>query len=303
MKRELLFVIPLLFTAITSQAQSYNNLNNLINRDSLEKNLDNAIGSTILSEKKQIETSSKDVQMMLDAQAPFGIFKDCYFATGVPLNKQINKESADAIFQLSIRHRITKSHLPFNSFAYITFTQKAFWDIYKKSSPFRDLNYNPGIGFGKYIIRNNKLVGAVFAQIEHESNGKDEEDSRSWNFMSIAYKYFFNPRFSTHTKVWIPLEISSDNSHLLRYRGFGTFSINYLSRNNKWWSTAEINPRRGWGNVNTTLSVAYKIHKSDNQYLYARFFNGKGDSLLNYEDYSINFRVGICIKGDFYSVY
>ena len=102
MKRELLFVIPLLFAAITSQAQSYNNLNNLINRDSLEKNLDNAIGSTILSEKKQIETSSKDVQMMLDAQAPFGIFKDCYFATGVPLNKQINKESADAIFQLSI---------------------------------------------------------------------------------------------------------------------------------------------------------------------------------------------------------
>lgn len=49
MKRELLFVIPLLFAAITSQAQSYNNLNNLINRDSLEKNLDNAIGRCYLS--------------------------------------------------------------------------------------------------------------------------------------------------------------------------------------------------------------------------------------------------------------
>ena len=131
MKRELLFVIPLLFAAITSQAQSYNNLNNLINRDSLEKNLDNAIGSTILSEKKQIETSSKDVQMMLDAQAPFGIFKDCYFATGVPLNKQIRNRqmlSFSSAYVIASRKATCRStHLP------ISPSHRKLFGIYTKN--------------------------------------------------------------------------------------------------------------------------------------------------------------------------
>ncbi|MCC8154995.1 MAG: phospholipase A [Tannerellaceae bacterium] len=251
----------------------------------------------------QFEVSEPDLIKYLDQQPAFGVFKDAFFTTGIPLNQRITNETADAMFQVSIRQRLTKSYLPFNFFAYLTFSQKAFWDIYSESSPLRDINFNPGLGFGKYIIKDNKLIGATFIQIEHESNGKDGEDSRSWNYLSVSGKFFFNRNFNTIFKLWAPYVDGGENKDLLRYRGIGTVSANFLSNNTLWWITGELNPRKGFGNVNTTFTVGYKISNRSNQYLYTRFYNGRGDSLLNYKEYEMNIRIGICIKPDFYSVY
>ena len=67
---------------------------------------------------KPIEVSEELVRSVLDKQAAFAVYKDNYMVTGVPLNKMINRKTADAFFQFSIRHRITRSILPFNSFLY-----------------------------------------------------------------------------------------------------------------------------------------------------------------------------------------
>jgi len=254
-------------------------------------------------EKRQYDISEEDLIKTLDSLPAFAVFKDAFFITGIPLDRQINNKTADAMFQVSIRQRLTKSYLPFNFFTYLTFSQKAFWDIYSDSSPFRDINFNPGLGIGKYLIKDNKLIGATFIQIEHESNGKDSIDSRSWNYLSFSLKYFFSPNFSTNIKLWAPYVDGGENKDLIRYRGIGTISGNYISPNEKWWISGELNPRKGFGNVNTTFSVAYKVSRRHNQYLFARFFNGRGDSLLNYKEYEMNIRVGICIKPDFYSIY
>jgi phospholipase A1 len=80
---------------------------------------------------------------LLDCQPSFGMYKDNYIITGVPVNRGINKYTADVKFQLSIRQRLTKAALPYNTFRCITYTQKSFWDVYVKSAPFRDSNYNP----------------------------------------------------------------------------------------------------------------------------------------------------------------
>ncbi|MCD7933384.1 MAG: phospholipase A [Tannerellaceae bacterium] len=252
---------------------------------------------------EHIDISDIDIEKELDRQPAFAVFKDAFFVTGIPLNEKVNNRTADAMFQFSIRQRLTKSYLPFNFFAYLTFSQKAFWDIYAESSPFRDINFNPGLGVGKYLIKDNKLIGATFIQIEHESNGKDGEESRSWNYLSVSVKFFINTHFTTHVKLWAPYVDGGENKDLIRYRGIGTVSANYLSPNTLWWISGELNPRKGFGNVNTTFSVAYKISNRYNQYVYARFFNGRGDSLLNYKQYEMNIRVGICIKPDFYSIY
>ncbi|WP_321332258.1 phospholipase A [uncultured Bacteroides sp.] len=243
------------------------------------------------------------MKKVLDSQPPFAIYKDMFIVTGIPLNKNINSNTANVMFQISFRHRLTKSYLPFNTFAYFTFTQKVFWNAYSNSAPFRDLNYNPSFGLGRYLIVNNKLVGAAFVQLEHESNGKDKEDSRSWNFLSLSCRYFINHRFSASIKTWLPFSVAENNKDLSDYKGLATLSTNYLIKKNKWWISSELTPRKGLGNVNTTISMAYKVSKSDNQYLYARFYNGKGDSMLDYKRYTMNFSVGICIKPDFYSIY
>lgn len=271
--------------------------------DSTRQKLEKHTDTSSLNVKNQIRITEQEVVKVLDALPAFAVYRDIYFTSGIPLNEKITTKSADALFQISFRQRLTKSHLPFNTFAYLTYTQKSFWDIYDESAPFRDSNYNPGIGIGKYIIRNNKLEGAMFMQIEHESNGRDGEESRSWNYLSFSAKYFYNHRLSLGAKAWIPYVDGEENEDLLDYRGIATLSMNYQSNDSKWWLAMEITPRKGWGNANTTVTAAFRISKNSNQYLYARFYNGKGESLLDYDKYNMNIRIGICIKPDFYSIY
>lgn len=296
-------IIALLFVIACSIYSQPITSQNTTFRDSLDNVIEKRLQETVLHKHEQLEIEEDDVLKLADALPAFGVYKDTYFTTGIPLNKKIDKNSADVLFQISIRHRLTKSRLPFNTFLYLTYTQKSFWDLYAESAPFRDSNYNPGIGLGKYIIHNNTLKGGAFLQIEHESNGRDGKDSRSWNMISLSSKYYYNLQLAFGFKVWIPIVDGEENSDLLDYRGLGTLSVNYLTKNKKWWFEAELNPRKGFGNVNTTVTASFKVSKSANQYLYARFYNGKGDSLLDYNKYDMNIRVGFCIKPDFGSIF
>lgn len=253
--------------------------------------------------RQQIDMTEEKVTKLIDRQPSFAVYRDSYFVTGVPLNKKITNNTADATFQLSIRQRLTKSVLPFNTFLYLTYTQKTFWNLYSESSPFRDTNYNPGLGLGKYIIHNNKLVGSAFLQIKHESNGRDSLESRSWNYISFAGKYFFNMRLSVDFELRAAYVDGGENKDLLKYRGYGVFSVDYIDRNDRIWLSADINPRRHFGSANVNLNLGLKISKRSNQYLYAQFYSGYAENLLDYKQYSCYFRLGFCIKPDFYSIY
>lgn len=251
----------------------------------------------------QLEMKEEDIIRKIDSLPAFSIYKDNFFITGTSLYNKINSENADAKFQISFRQRLTNSRLPFNSFLYLTYTQKSFWDIYKKSFPFRDNNYNPGIGLGRYIISDNKLKGAIFIQIEHESNGQDGDESRDLNFISLSGKYFINDNLLVRLSLNPPFYIGPKNKDIVDYRGVGLLSAEYRTHDNKWWISAQYNPKNQIFSANTTLSAAFKISDKFNQYFYAEFYNGTGDSLLDYKRYDLQLRVGICIKSDFYNAF
>lgn len=295
----LLFIFSMITTtAIIAQEDII-----LFANDSIISEYDKAMQDPNIFKPRHFEVSEDELLRMTDRRLAFAVYRDTYFITGVPLNREITNESADATFQISIRQRLTKSVLPFKTFAYLTYTQKSFWDIYAESSPFRDTNYNPGLGLGKYLIYNNKLVGAIFAQIKHESNGRGGDESRSWNYLSVSMKYYLNPRFNLSGEIWAPYVDGGNNKDLLDYKGLGYFSINYISNKHKWWLSADINPKKGLGNFNTTLTAAFRMSSKSNQYLFARFYQGYAESLLDYNKYTANIRIGICIKPDFYNVF
>lgn len=296
---KLLLSFICLLTVTTIRSQVFESLRN----DSAYTVVNKSIQETSLFTHQQWETSEADIIKYTDSQPAFGVYKDNLFLTGFPLNKSINKQTADVFLQISIRQRLTRSRLPFSSFLYLTYTQKSFWNLYAESAPFKDNNYNPGIGIGRYIIHDNKLYGVMCLQLEHESNGKDGPASRSWNMISISAKYFINYRLSVSGKLWLPYVDGDENKDLLTYRGLGYFSVEYLSRNQRWWITAEVSPRKKVLNINTTLTAAYQISRNNNLYLYARFFEGTGESLLEFNKYTINTRFGICIKPDFSSIF
>lgn len=256
-----------------------------------------------LFKRVTIYRSEKEILDAIDKIPPFGIYKDNFFITGIPLNQKITNNTADAMFQISIRHRLTKSILPFGTFAYLTYTQKSFWNIYAESSPFRDTNYNPGVGLAKAILHKNRLLGVAFMQIKHESNGREKEESRSWNYLSLAAKYYINPQFNISGEFWLPYVDGDNNKDLLDYKGLGQINVSLTDARQKWWLEMQLNQRKGFGNINTIASIAFKVSKSSNQYLFLRFQDGYGDSLLDYNKYSMNVRIGMCIKPDFYSIY
>ncbi|NDW10559.1 phospholipase A [Dysgonomonas sp. 520] len=292
----ILFLISPLFCSAQEGLQ-------YIDNDSLRTLYEQAMKDPNIFKPKYLEISEEEAVKFVDKQPAFAVYKDTYFVTGIPLDREITNKTADASFQISIRQRLTKSVLPFNTFLYLTYTQKSFWDVYDESSPFRDTNYNPGLGLGKALFYKGRAIGGIFAQIKHESNGRGGDESRSWNYLSFSSKYFLNPHFNIFGEFWIPYVDGSNNKNLLDYKGLANIGINFISDKHRWWVSAEFNPRKGVGNINTVTTIGFKISESANQYLFARLNNGYGESLLDYDKYSMNFRVGICIKPDFYSIY
>lgn len=257
-------------------------------------------GRTNLRKPAYLEISEEKILELFDKQPSFGMYHDNYFSTGIPLNKEVDKHTADAKFQISIRQRLTKTVLPFNSFLMLTYTQKSFWDIYEKSSPFGDNNYNPGLVLAKPVIRGNKLRGMTSLAFEHESNGKDSLDSRSWNYFTLSGIYFYNKSFSVQAKVWYGW-LDGENPDLFKYRGYGMVALNYRSLNDHFGVSLVLNPCEAA--VNTQMEVNLRLSKKANQYLFLQWYQGYGESLLEYNKYTSMLRLGICIRPPMRNLY
>jgi len=255
--------------------------------------------------KPEYQTVEIDsVWKWIDGQPNFGMFKDNYFITGVPLNQEINGHTADVKFQISIRQRLFNRIMPFNTLLYLTFTQKSFWNIYElaESAPFKDNNYNPSLLVVKPVITQNKLKGVVNFAFEHESNGERAEKSRGCNFFSLSGVYFYNPQFSIQTKLWYGWS-DKDNPNLYKYRGYGFIALNYRNSNDKLGVGLIINPRGNFISFNTQMELNFRFNKHSNQYLFLQWYNGYGEDMLNYDKFSSMLRAGICLKPpmrDFY---
>ena len=233
----------------------------------------------------------------------FGIFHDNYFITGAPTNKHLNKSTADIKFQVSIRQLLFKNLLPRNQILALTYTQKSFWNIYEQSSPFADNNYNPGLSLSRPVTHNGALIGFTSIAFEHESNGKDSLDNRSCNYFVLSGVYLFNDMFSTQIKIWGGW-LSGENKDLYsKYRGYGLFAINYKSQRDRIWCSLVINPRDKLKSFNTQIEVSYKPNRNTTPYIFLQWYNGYGESLLEYNKYTSMIRVGICLKPPMRNLY
>lgn len=145
------------------------------------------------------------VRKELDKRPYFSLYKDNYFIGGTTIGSKPTNKNSDVKFQLSISQRLTKSKLPFDTYLFITYTQKAFWNVFQESLPMYDLNFNPGIGLSHLVIHRNRLIGQVSLLIEHESNGKDSIWSRSWNKISFMGALAVDRNVELQFKTWIPI--------------------------------------------------------------------------------------------------
>ena len=234
----------------------------------------------------------------------FGLYKDNYFIVGAPVGYKATKENSDVKFQISISQRLTRATLPWGTYLYLFYTQKCFWNVFQNSRPMTDLNFNPGIGWSKPLFARDRFIGKVTLILEHESNGRDGLQSRSWNKISLATNIIIDPTLTVHGKVWIPIIDGGQNKDILDYCGIYQVGTSFTSINRRFGLSVLLTKRRGWNlNYNTTVELSYRIFPRDNQFLFMQYYNGYGEGLLAFKEFHSMLRVGICIKPRLFTEY
>ena len=200
------------------------------------------------------------------------------------------------VFQLSGKQKL------FGTNFYLAYTQKSFWQAYnrKQSAPFYESDYNPEV-FYRWTpdpIKFNHWGADIGA--EHESNGQDVPDSRSWNRIYIA-PFWAKGKNLVYLKVWYripedakknPTDASGDdNPDIQKYLGHFELQVQrqFFDGHLAHISLRE-NPASGKGSV----MFNYSIPAKGGSFFYGLyFFNGYGDSLIDY-NHSVT-RVGLSV--------
>lgn len=263
----------------------------------------NTMFAQVLTEDPAEEYNADSVRAVLDKMPYFTLFKDNYFVGGIPIGDKITSTNSDVKFQLSIAQRLTKSKLPFDTYLFIQYTQKAFWNVFQNSLPMRDLNFNPGIGLGHLIIHHNKYIGKGYLMLEHESNGKDSTASRSWNKITLAAAVLMNKNFEVQFSTWIPIVDGKYNKDLLKYKGIFQLAGNFRTDNRRFNCGLILTKRKTWFSFNTQLELSYKFNNNENQYFFLQYYNGYGEGLLDYKKFRSMLRIGFVIKPQDFSIY
>jgi len=199
--------------------------------------------------------------------------KPIYFLLGKDKDKDIVSK-----FQISVRVNLID-----NTCFNFGYTQKSFWDIGKKSGPFRESNYNPEL-FCKLEFKDNitHIINTQFGY-EHESNGKDKKDSRSWERAYLKNDFKLTNYSELSLKFWYPFFLH-ENRDLLNYYGKWEHSIKFGTDNIEFKYTKRIKQEYYDFIIGGWIS---------NVYFHVQKFNGYGESLIDYNKYEKWTRYGI----------
>ncbi|TYB76167.1 phospholipase A [Bizionia myxarmorum] len=257
------------------------------------------IGTYIFNSNLQAQTQTQEeIQNGIQEIPAFSIHKDNYFITGIPTNKDIESKTADAKYQISFKQMVTRDALPWETYLFITYTQKSFWNIYEFSSPFQEINFNPSAGLAKFIYDKDKHVkGLATLMFNHNSNGRDSIFSRSWNSLNLKYATALNPKTLITAEIWAPFGYKEDNPDLFDYIGITEITVAHDFIPNK--LLLEVSARKGleWNLQGSLRSrLYYNPFNSKNQYIMLEWYLGNGESLVNYSQFESMVRIGYVIK-------
>ncbi len=210
-------------------------------------------------------------------------------------------------FQLSLKSAVAESLFTEQDALFVGFTVKSFWQAYNSdiSAPFRETNYEPEL-FWVTPVPWQILGGdaTLFALgLSHQSNGRSQQFSRSWNrlYGSIIWERW---RFVFRFKAWYripedekddPLDADGDdNPDIEDFLGNFEFNVIYreydhevsvLLRNN-----LDSDDNRGALQIDWTFPLKRRFRG------YVQFFNGYGESLIDYDASITRLGVGILLS-------
>lgn len=209
----------------------------------------------------------------------------------------------EAELQLSVKILMRENIFNGNGHLYFAYTNYSLWQLYseKDSAPFRGTDHTPEAFISFYNDWNiwgfkNTLNSIGFA---HQSNGQGGTLSRSWNRI-FAQSIFerdnlvlaFTPYYRIpESKKKDPFDKNGDdNPDLVDYLGHLEVSASYKFDN----KILSLTTRNIVENTNrATFDLSFSFPISTNIRGVARYFNGYGYSLIDYNSKQEAFGVGI----------
>jgi phospholipase A1/A2 len=235
---------------------------------------------------------------------PISVYEPIYFLVG-------GDGGLNAKFQLSLRYRLfddegrLASHLPWIDDLYLSFTQTSLWNLHGKSNPFRDSSYRPRFFYANYNVAkffDGRLRLGLESGVGHESNGKDGEESRSYNMLYArpvallgdpdGLRAYLAPLIHNYIA-------ESDNPDIAKYRGYVDWLIGLGSKGGlDFFATLRKGTQKNYGSVD--LNVSYPLSKLSGGdltgWLLLQYFGGYGESLLDYNSkLDSQWRLGIAV--------
>ena len=215
-------------------------------------------------------------------------------------------QNAEAKLQLSLKVPLTYSKLfTENDAIYFGFTLKSFWQVYNHdiSSPFRETNYRPEV-FYEATFPYNAWGGTIITRLglEHESNGRTQFLSRSWNRVYAGIGFAKND-WAVYAQPWYripedekvddgdpstaPPSKGDDNPNIEDYMGNYELHGVYSYKNIEFSGMSRYSFKEGNGALELGMSFPLWGRLKG----YVQYFNGYGESLIDY-NYQVE-RIGV----------
>jgi outer membrane phospholipase A len=235
----------------------------------------------------------------------FSGYEPTYFVAG-PANPL-------AKFQFSFMYRLLSEDsplgkkVPFLTGFNFAYTQLSLWQVDKASAPFYDNNYQPEFFWSNEDIRLFQIPAVTQFGLQtgygHDSNGEAGSTSRSLNILFLRPIVTFGDPNHFHLllapKIYGYIFSLSDNPGIRRYRGYCDFRATV-----GWRQGLELSALgrlgssfRSGGSFQLDLSYPIRdlLDRNLDIYLDAQYFNGFGESLLEYNKRTQEFRIGFAL--------
>ncbi len=208
-------------------------------------------------------------------------------------------QKVEVKFQLSLKVPLAKRFVFDNSNLWFAYSQLAFWQLYNSalSSPFRETNYEPEL---MWVFHTDyKLFGfrnsLISLSLNHQSNGQSDPISRGWNRI-IANFVFDKGNYVFSLRPWYKIPRSAeddDNPDINDYMGYGEFGALYRYNNHQ--VTLMLRNNLDFDNNRNTFELNYTFPINERLKGIAQYFNGYGESMIDYNHRSNRIGIGILL--------
>jgi phospholipase A1 len=204
-------------------------------------------------------------------------------------------DKGETKFQVSFKMPVATELFGGNTDLLFAFTSVAWWQMLNDEiyNPFRETNYEPEIFFQNYSTFN--VFGLDFINWElglnHQSNGQSIPQSRGWDRAIASTSIELTDDLVVGLRAWYVLDSQEKNNPDIEdYMGHGDIGLGWVPNRNTF--TLMYRPASRGGAMQATWS--YPISKYLR--LYAQYWNGYGESLIDYNVRTKRFGLGIALS-------